>query len=271
MSPRKYGLNGNSVDSEDSSKPFLKDRERFYDILRHEIARRKRLQYLVIFPWTILAASIPFILVGAGLLVQDAKNIRIPTTIYSPAQHVIKYGPVTFNGGFDKSNKTPYQGYPNEANNQAWEALYNFGVIEVPRSEAAKLVNTTMPVPEDPTQYVVELDVFHELHCLNHLRKMAWGVDMGVDTSNETEVDAFHEHMDHCIDSLRQSLMCSADVSTIHWLWDDDDKIYKADPRTIHMCRNFDAIRDWAFARRARPNDRTTYVSDPLQNGKTRW
>lgn len=40
------------------------------------------------------------------------------------------------------------------------------GIIEVPRSEAAKLVNTTMPVPEDPTQYVVELDFFHELHCL---------------------------------------------------------------------------------------------------------
>lgn len=96
---------------------------------------------------------------------------------------------------------------------------------------------------------------------------MAWGVDMGVDMRNETEVDAFHNRMDHCIDSVRQSLMCSADVSTIHWIWDDIDGIYKADPRTIHMCRNFDAIRDWAFARRARPIDMTIHVPDPLQSG----
>lgn len=32
--------------------------------------------------------------------------------------------------------------------------------------EARKLVNWTLPIPGDPEHYVVQLSVFHELHCL---------------------------------------------------------------------------------------------------------
>jgi len=41
-------------------------------------------------------------------------------------------------------------------------------------SEAAKLLNATLPAPNDPSTFVVELEVFHDLHCLNMLRKLAY-------------------------------------------------------------------------------------------------
>jgi hypothetical protein len=53
-------------------------------------------------------------------------------------------------------------------------------------------------------------------------------------------------HSDHCIDSIRQSLMCSADVTPIVWAW--DEKSHRSSHRTdtLHSCRNFEKIQEWA-------------------------
>lgn len=40
------------------------------------------------------------------------------------------------------------------------------GIIKIPQSEAAQLVNYTMPLASEPGMYMVEIDVFHQLHCL---------------------------------------------------------------------------------------------------------
>lgn len=45
------------------------------------------------------------------------------------------------------------------------------GVSHISRDAAAKLVNKTVPIPGMPGQYVVELSVFHQLHCLVSIAK----------------------------------------------------------------------------------------------------
>jgi hypothetical protein len=71
------------------------------------------------------------------------------------------------------------------------------------------------------------------------------------------------QHVAHCIDSIRQSLMCMSDISVIMWQWDIHDKISKPVGNVAHICRNFDAIRDWASERRLVEDfDKFTYVSD---------
>lgn len=71
-------------------------------------------------------------------------------------------------------------------------------------------------------------------------------------------------HIDHCIDSMRQSFMCSADISPIFWKWDEEK--HKAVGRldTLHTCRDFDAIREWGIEHQAKHFDQFTYVPDPL-------
>lgn len=56
-------------------------------------------------------------------------------------------------------------------------------------------------------------------------------------------------HMSHCLDSIRQSLMCSADVSLIVWKWDAEAG--QSFPRgdVVHLCRDFDRIKELAVAR----------------------
>ncbi|PYH28779.1 oxidase ustYa family protein, partial [Aspergillus neoniger CBS 115656] len=205
----------------------------------------------------------------------------------APANKLIKYKTVRFESGFAK--KTPYMGPPTEAYDKAWEDLYNYGIIKIPQSEAAQLVNYTMPLASEPGMYMVELDVFHQLHCLvippnplvrpkdrfpsesntpfsqHHIHKKAWGHDMGVNMSDPDDVENFWTHLDHCSESIRQNLMCSSDLSTIHWLCVEEDQTWKADGRVMHTCRDFEAIRDWAFENRAGMIDRTVWVPDPLR------
>jgi hypothetical protein len=74
------------------------------------------------------------------------------------------------------------------------------------------------------------------------------------------------DHIDHCIDSIRQSLMCSSDISAISWSWSEDENRAKKDVTTIHTCRDFEAIKEWAIQNRAEYFTRTIRVPDPLAN-----
>ncbi|KAL4993635.1 hypothetical protein BDV10DRAFT_198160 [Aspergillus recurvatus] len=196
--------------------------------------------------------------------IQRSRDICIPSPLFSPANRILRYKPQTFSSGFG-DERTPYMGPPTDAYDRAWEDLYNYGIIKIPRSDAAQLVNHTLPLSSEPGQYVVEIDVFHQLHCLHHLHKKAWGHEMGVNTNNPDEVSAFLQHLDHCSESLRQSLMCSSDVSTIHWVWSDEHHRWQADGRVAHTCRDFAVVRDWAFERTAGMVDFETWVPDPLR------
>jgi hypothetical protein len=45
------------------------------------------------------------------------------------------------------------------------------GVTWIGAEAASKIPNATRPLPDDPDRYIVELDVFHQIHCLNSVRK----------------------------------------------------------------------------------------------------
>lgn len=53
-------------------------------------------------------------------------------------------------------------------------------------------------------------------------------------------------HIDHCVDAIRQSLMCSADITPLTWLWDEEKKQALAKATLVHTCRRFDKIQEWA-------------------------
>ena len=45
------------------------------------------------------------------------------------------------------------------------------GINQIPLSQARLLPNATEYVPGSDDQYIIELDVFHQIHCLNTIRK----------------------------------------------------------------------------------------------------
>jgi hypothetical protein len=54
----------------------------------------------------------------------------------------------------------------------------------------------------------------------------------------------------HCLDIIRQQLMCTVDVGVLGQVWfqpvsADEPEAY-VDFNTEHVCRNFEAVRQWA-------------------------
>ena len=55
-----------------------------------------------------------------------------------------------------------------------------FGVTRIDKDSADQLVNRTSEVPDDPGYYITALDVFHQMHCLNNVRKAVWPEYYGI-------------------------------------------------------------------------------------------
>lgn len=175
---------------------------------------------------------------------------------YSPANGVIEPQVVRFSPSLNHT-RTPYMGGPSPEVDQAWEELYNaFGNSRLPKSEADKLRIKTLEIPDDPGYYISQLDVFHELHCLNSLRQYMYPEYYNL--TNPTGL--MIEHRDHCIDTLRQSLMCSADITPISFVWDEEKHMAFGLPASYHQCRNFSKIQEWAKQNQMiTPFDRTRH------------
>ncbi|KAG9195013.1 hypothetical protein G6011_00133 [Alternaria panax] len=174
--------------------------------------------------------------------------------IWSPANDAVEYHQLHFQAAL--ANKTEYMGFPDDEIDQRWSALYDFGISVISKDEADILPHPTIPIP-GTTHYLVELDVWHSLHCLNDLRKLLYPERFQMlERLNKTgtiDRNSFaFRHWDHCVDALRQSLMCQADIAPVsfHVNIPFNRGIF---PRlaTTHTCRNFTKVQQWAKAHQA--------------------
>ncbi|KAJ6541042.1 hypothetical protein DFH09DRAFT_1089602 [Mycena vulgaris] len=157
--------------------------------------------------------------------------------LYSPAQSAVTTKLVKFTRGVARDIPI-YERRPSPAVDEAWRGLYEFAESKISSTEAMKMPNRTWPFLGDESNYILALDVFHQLHCLDMLR---WQLHPG---HNYTRIGT--GHVRHCIDSIRQSLMCAADITPIVWQWSDRHRVAQQRDDVVHVCRDFSAIRDWA-------------------------
>ncbi|KAJ7462819.1 hypothetical protein B0H11DRAFT_1815975 [Mycena galericulata] len=187
-------------------------------------------------------------------------NPLFPQALYSPAQNVLKYKAVKFHSGFGQDLPI-YDRPPSDEVDKAWEGLYEFAYSKIPRIQAIRLVNTTYPILGDnPATYMLALDVFHELHCLDEIRKA-----MYPDYYPHSAEGIHTSHMRHCLSSLRQSIMCASDISTVVWQWSEKSQAAKERSDILHTCRDFAKIQQWGREHFAGAmQDMTIYIPDDL-------
>ncbi|KAF2501409.1 hypothetical protein BU16DRAFT_451673 [Lophium mytilinum] len=181
---------------------------------------------------------------------QPAEYITVLIQRVAPVHDAIRFHDVVYASGF-RSQVTKFQGPPTVEVEQAWEELYPSTITRISAIEAAKLVNKTVRIPDDPENYLVSIDVFHQMHCLNIIRKKVWGVVP--DTYVEEKMLEL-EHVDHCVDSIRQSLMCSGDVTPLPWKWGknetDGTDLLHPEAHVVHTCRDWTSLIQWAKDRK---------------------
>ncbi|KAL0948084.1 hypothetical protein HGRIS_010706 [Hohenbuehelia grisea] len=184
--------------------------------------------------------------------------------VYSPANDAIEHRVLRFTTGFlDDEEITPFASQDYSERDAAWKDLTSVQATLITLEEAQRLTVPTIPMPGNETWYIGGLDVFHQLHCLDLVRR---GLGSIISTPGnvshsraETATPLKHEldalspkHLNHCIDSIRQSLMCQGDTSIVSWY--QPEGAQKPQPRfdQPHTCRNFEKLREWAATRKPR-------------------
>lgn len=114
-------------------------------------------------------------------------------------------------------------------------------------------------------------DMFHTLHCLvrrplillflrtrrqtneeqNHIRKSLNPSYYGTvyEFTNGKYGGHPQVHQDHCIDHIRQFIMCSGDMTPVPTKYYPGLGSNYVESEMPHTCRNFDALRDWMVDR----------------------
>ncbi|ESK90002.1 hypothetical protein Moror_7932 [Moniliophthora roreri MCA 2997] len=188
--------------------------------------------------------------------------------LYSPVNHLLEEKTVQFHSAVGKDT-TIYMGEPSPEVDKAWDDLYGFGVNRILKHEADQLPVKTVRISGDPSHYIVQLDVFHQLHCLNIIRKA-----LHRDYYEHLHADSGHmpdskedeeQHVAHCIEHLRQSIVCASDVSTIVWQWIPERNQTMGRSGVPHTCKSFDKISEWASQpeNRLHWNDFDLHVKPP--------
>ncbi|KAH8832166.1 hypothetical protein DL96DRAFT_1525030 [Flagelloscypha sp. PMI_526] len=168
--------------------------------------------------------------------------------LYSPAQDFVTYAPKKFQSSLGNDTSS-FQGFTEDVDN-AWLDLYSYGMSTLSKEEAGKLVDSTHPISVDgKPQHIIQLAVFHQLHCLNMLRQSLYP---GVYPPVPGEWQSDPAHLAHCIDSLRQGVQCASDISPFVWRWHPEESRMKWNLEVSHSCRDFERVKEWAYPRRIR-------------------
>ncbi|KAL9612841.1 MAG: hypothetical protein Q9167_002572 [Letrouitia subvulpina] len=107
--------------------------------------------------------------------------------------------------------------------------------------------------PKQGGGYMASLEVFHQLHCVNLVRQYTYK-DYYQDkaTSFEDPPDLLRIHVDHCLEILRQVVMCHSDLGVLTYNWVSIRTAPWPNFNTQHKCRDFEAVLGWGLKHQAR-------------------
>ncbi|KAF2740757.1 hypothetical protein EJ04DRAFT_572062 [Polyplosphaeria fusca] len=135
---------------------------------------------------------------------------------------------------------TPYSSENKTQSNELWKGLFppGQGIISLPNSEVA-VRHLPASIPnrklDDTSFYFVA--AFHQIHCLSVIRAALYHFQEGVEQTVPMK------HTMHCIDSLRQKVMCHADSEL---LYSEDGKVWG--DGQVSECQSWDKVWDWTAA-----------------------
>ncbi|KUJ10405.1 uncharacterized protein LY89DRAFT_787441 [Mollisia scopiformis] len=133
---------------------------------------------------------------------------------------------------------------PSDPNGSVWDGLDPMGQgwIEVPNWEELGLHPS-----EKISHYQVSM--YHQLHCVAILKSKFLYVDSVLEGDGQSEKTDYisHVHITHCLEYLRQAIMCAGDTTLEPFTPDLGLDI-------SHKCRDWDAIFDFATIHRSTNN-----------------
>ncbi|KAF2224861.1 hypothetical protein BDZ85DRAFT_185069, partial [Elsinoe ampelina] len=136
-----------------------------------------------------------------------------------------------------------YVGTPSKKMDALWDAIIDLPMILIDAETMNRLEQQTSNAKGRNGKYYAMVEVFHQLHCLNMLRKSTRREYYQKDSAlgDAEHIGLIH----HCIDILRQVLMCNADTGLITFTDVGQDEWPSPRFSTKHTCRNYSAVVEW--------------------------
>lgn len=124
----------------------------------------------------------------------------------------------------------------------AWERVYpdGFGFVRL-----------------GPSRRILCVSMFHQLHCVEKLRRALADPDDPIATI---------PHLQHCMNYLRQMVLCGADTTLEPASQDPATGLETTGVGVTHMCRDWDAVYDTINHNYARWMDYWETVKDTVPN-----
>ncbi|CAH0039581.1 unnamed protein product [Clonostachys rhizophaga] len=177
------------------------------------------------------------------------------TTSWSPLLRdtAITYRTHTFDGSFMDENIYRQQGSPEV--DAAWEALgvdSRAGIISREDGLASGLDSSFVQRADKyGGGFLVNVEGMHHLHCLNLLRKSLYfnydHYKLLGQHAFKNEEPILRRHVTHCLDTIRQVLMCNVDTGVLGQVWaNPNNPTAFPDFNTKHVCKNYESVRKWA-------------------------
>lgn len=183
------------------------------------------------------------------------------TSSWSPIFDEVDLAPlatVTDGRLYSPSNISAYRGEPSAETDAAWDDLaaeaYEVILVDAETLQRAGYnPNHYFKAPawwkslhrrgdHEEDLFPVQIDVFHQIHCLNAVRKQMHSQHYFPGGSTG---EMHWMHMRHCLHMVLQSLTCRADVDIVPHRWVEADKVPSAQFGVTKKCRNFDNLRRW--------------------------
>lgn len=95
-------------------------------------------------------------------------------------------------------------------------------------------------------KYIAATIGAHQLHCLHYIWQDHYMSYFPKTADKAQRVPELYErHYEHCVDYIRQSLMCQFDTGIIPYNWVLDHQNPTPNANTHHKCVNWDALQAW--------------------------
>lgn len=175
--------------------------------------------------------------------------------------------PVEFNSKstvFHNLSQTAYAGEKTKEDlDAAWDDLLAPMNMRFSASELSQVNQDSIALPENGG-YLGWFGVFHNLHCVKMLRHSFDRARQCNSTEEESHKDK--QHVDHCIELLRQSSVCRPDTSLTTFIWDRSTNLPMFNvSESVHTCVDWDAFMD-REQRRVVKEEEMDRLKNPLLN-----
>lgn len=164
-----------------------------------------------------------------------------------------------------------FDGPPSNTSARAWTNLLQPFYFNISKSEVLSAGSSPeISVRVKEGGYLASLAVYHEIHCLNQLRNFLY-VRTDPERSSEHDGEYWKGHLGHCIEVLRLSVMCSADLSLYTFTWPQRQHFtfLDAHSRSPRKCVDWNQLEAWSMKRRISLTPTVIYPAEAGEKGRT--